>query len=170
MGRGTGFADWVILVGLLPHAIRRGGATRDTADDIVAELALVIGEGRAGLVDVGGVKVGYRILNRMQGRLRLPHRRLGRVRVCDLTDRLDEVPSDFGDPTEALIARCEFDELRARIDEWAAARPSVGRAWDTMHEFIDRRPATTHDYDRHRYARRVMEKAVEDDLRARGAA
>jgi hypothetical protein len=147
------------IVGLLPLLLARCGRSRLPVDDLIGELAIVIGDvamGRSRPVDR---QVANRLLDRASARLhRSTLRSTRRLVLCDpllLGRRLTERDPD---PADVVAERVDLARAVRWVSSADARRPTV-RAWNAAVALSGVEVRTPSVRRRLKYARRMLRRS-----------
>jgi hypothetical protein len=149
----------VAVVALLPLALARCTKGRDQVDEVIGELAMVIGDAAGAGVPMAGPGVANRLLDRAWARLRRRDRRNLHWHACDPLGLEWRLADHGADPAE--VAACRVDLQRA-VRWLSAAGPTYGaatRAWNTAVSLSGSEPPSPAVRRRLKYARRLLRRS-----------
>jgi hypothetical protein len=150
------------MVALLPLAMARCASGRGQVDELVGELAIVIGESGCGCV--AGTRLANRLVDRAWSRMRRRDQRGRRAVARDPTWLMGSLADSGSDLAES--AACRVDLERA-VDWLASAGPTfraASRAWNTVLYLSGVEERSPSARRRLRYARRVLRRSPVAEL------
>jgi hypothetical protein len=162
-GRDDEYAVEMVVVALMPLLLSRCVGSSDRVDEMIGELAIVIGEaGRHGLPP-SDRRVANVLLDRAWGRVR---RAAQRVHEAVATDPLDlgwSVVDRALDPAEVAVGRVALEELLRSLESRRRSHRATVRAWNLAVGLADLEERSRSDRVRLKYARRVLRRSFVAD-------
>jgi hypothetical protein len=117
------------IVALSPLAMARCTKGRLQVDDLLGELAMVIGDG---VVDsVAGLRLANRLVDRAWGRLRRYEYRSRRWCPCDPVGMERSLADDGADLADAAATRVDLERAIRWLSVAGPAHRTTSRAWNT---------------------------------------
>jgi hypothetical protein len=156
----------VVIVALLPLALGRCGrsAVGGRADDLVAELALVVAEASECGLDGSTRRVANVLLDRAWAELRRPARRITEPTPADPTDLARFVVDAQPDPADLALARVQLDGLLHTLATAGPAQAKTIRAWNTAVALAERDERSEAERYQLKYARKVIRRTLRSHL------
>jgi hypothetical protein len=152
-------AACMVIVALLPLALARCNGGRAQIDELIGELAIVIGEVATDGLRPSSRRLANRLLDRAWGQVRRPTRRIRRPLVCDPADLESRVVDRRADPAEAAAQRVDLERTVRWLSLAGPAYGATARAWDTAVSLAEAVERTPSDRARLKYARRVLRRS-----------
>ena len=160
--RDDGQAASTAIVALLPLAMARCAKGRTQVDELVGELAIVIGDCSAdGLTEV---RLANRLVERAWARVRRHEQRSRRSYPCDPVSLSWSLADPGPDPAEWAATRVDLERAIRWLSAPGPTYRSASRAWNTavsLSESDERSPSTRR---RLKYARRQLRRSRVADL------
>ena len=166
IGRGDAVASAVLMAGLIPFSICRCGGRRALVDELVGELALVIGEIEERGVPTTDRRLASLLVDRSWDRVRSRNRRSTRVIPVDPVEVQFADDTSWGDPARVAVNRVALETVRADLVRTGSLRRPVIDAWNSAMELADRPSLTGSERDRWKYVRRQLRRQFPSDLAA----
>ncbi|MCU1390663.1 MAG: hypothetical protein JWL72_4001 [Ilumatobacteraceae bacterium] len=166
VGRDDSVASAVLTVGLIPLTICRCRGRRALVDELVGELALVIGEIRERGVPATDRRLASLLVDRAWDRVRSRGRRSSRVIPVDPAEVQFPDDTSWGDPARVAVNRVVLEAVRADLVRSASERRPVIDAWNSAVVLSDRPSRTASERDRWKYVRRQLRRQFPPDLAA----
>jgi hypothetical protein len=158
----------VVVVALMPLALGRCGrsAVNGRADDLVAELALVVAEASKCGLHGSTRRVANVLLDRAWAELRRPARRITEPTAADPSDLARLVVDAQPDPADLALARVQLDGLLHTLATAGPAQAKTIRAWNTAVALADRDERSEAERYQLKYARKVLRRTLRSHVGA----
>ena len=156
-GRHDPLAGKVILAALGPLAIARCGGERVMVDELLGELAIVIGEIWDGGLGASRRRIANRLLDRAWGRIRLVSRRRQLGFSCDPALIAVKVRDRSPDPADVAVERVAIDGLIEVLS--SPLHTTLAKAWNVAVALADKPGRTPSEQSRLKYARLILRRS-----------
>jgi hypothetical protein len=155
-----------IIVALLPMILGRCSHDRDRVDELVGELAIVVGDYMAGTLTLDGSprRVANILLDRAWGKVRVPARRVRRNVSADPQLLCRTIVDERTDPERVAVNRVALAAARDSLARSGPGYVSLVRAWNTAVSLIDKDDRDAGERVQLKYARRVLRRCASPDL------
>ena len=150
----------VLLAGLRPLVFLCRGRDRALLNELVTEVAIVIGEMRR-VRPVTQRRLAYVIVDRARDRQRAGLRREFACRSIDPLTVAESMADDRAAVDEVVVERLRLDVLRGQVA--ASGDVSLARSWNSLIELVDAPRLSQAERDRWKYIRRRLSGALGPD-------
>lgn len=157
-------ASLAIIAALMPWGLVRCRADQDRAADLVAELAIVVGEERLSPRPTTGRRLGNVLLDRAWDRVRAPSRRRFQVVPVDPSDRGWDQPGTQSSPEDVVVERLSAWDARAAVIAVDRAGGSLARSWNSALVLFEKPDRTPSEQERWKYVRARLRRSLPADL------
>jgi hypothetical protein len=159
IGQRDELAVEALLVALLPLALSRC-ARADRVDELLGELAIVVGELGGCGVPHSSRRVANVLLDRAWGRLRQLRRRVGEPVPFDPLELGWHVRDRVRDPADVALGRVLLDDLLDSLRSRSKPGDPAVRAWNIATRLADAETRSESEQQQLRYARRVLRRSL----------
>lgn len=156
-----GVATAVIFAGLRHLMFLCRGRDQEQLNDLVAEVAIAIGELRRARPMLGRRRLGYLIVDRARDRRRLARRRQWAISTVDPSQVGDVLAASGPSIEEQVIQRNRLEVLRAQVE--ASGNPALVRSWNSLLDLEATPRSTQAERDRWKYVRRQLADHLDPD-------
>jgi len=153
-----------LVVALLPLSLSRCAGSRDRVDELIGELAIVIGEAAISGLPPSRRRRANVLLDRAWAQVRLPARRVRHPVVADPVEFDWRLVDPGPDPADLAVGRVALEGLMrsmACADAWQA---TTVRAWNTAVALAGVDQRSYAQRIRMKYARKVLRRALPAEL------
>jgi hypothetical protein len=150
------------MIALLPLAMARCARGRAQVDELVGELAIVIGEASGGCLAED--RVANRLVDRAWARLRRSEQRSRRSLACDPTELTWSLVDRGPDPADAAATRIDLERAVRWLSSADPTYRAATRAWDTAVSLSSGDERSSSARRRLKYARRLLRRSPVADL------
>lgn len=123
-------ATLTIMVGLMPMVLRRGVGERNVVDELLSELALVIGNAKTVGFQRDSARLAGVLVDRAADRLRWERRRPTEEVLVGPDRPVWRRPSACPGPEELVVERVYFEDVRRMLWRSGPKGKSLVRCWD----------------------------------------
>jgi len=163
-GRHDQRAVEIVIVALLPLALRRRGRVSDRVDELIGELAIVVAEAARDGLPRSDRRVANVLVDRAWGQVRRPARRLHQPVPTDPVEFDWRLVDRGPDPADVATGRVVLEEIRRSLVARRSAQRATIRAWNVAVSLADVDETSRSDRVRLKYARQVLRRALADGL------
>ena len=158
-------ADTIILAATVGLVRNRCGRGVVSTEDLLAEVAISIGECRRDGVPTTGRHLINVILDRAWDRARMQYQSAHGIAVVG-SNHVERLVVDDGDVERLALNRVAMLEFRQRLQAGVETSPAAVRAWNSAVELVDVPHKSRVQLDRWKYARSQLRRHGSPDLAA----